>query len=88
MYLADTSRWYLERIVWLVAGTVVLTGTLLGIIIHPYWFALPILAGTNMLIFSLTGFCPMAVILHKLGIKSISELNGRAPEKSGTCMAH
>ncbi len=65
MYRAPTHRWYLERIIWLIAGIVVVGGICLGLLVHPYWFALPILAGINMIIFSFTGFCPMAVILNK-----------------------
>ncbi len=86
MYMANTDHWYLERIVWLIAGTVVLSGTLLGFFVHKYWLALPLLAGTNLLIFSLTGFCPMAVILHRFGIKSITEEQKGAC--SETCTAH
>ncbi len=66
MYLAPTDRWYLERIIWLIAGTVVLTGTLLGIFANRYWLVLPLLAGINMIIFSLTGFCPMALFLNRV----------------------
>ena len=73
MYLARTDNWYLERIIWLIAGIVILTGTILGIAIHPYWFALPILVGVNLIIFAFSGFCPMAVFLNKMGVKSISE---------------
>lgn len=73
MYLAHTDTWYLERILWLIAGSVVLAGTILGIAAHPYWFALPILVGTNLVIFAFSGFCPMAVFLHKMGVKSIGE---------------
>ena len=68
MYLAPTHKWYLERFVFMIAGIVVLCGTLLGLFAHKYWFALPILAGVNMLIFSFTGFCPMAILLYRPGI--------------------
>jgi hypothetical protein len=68
MYLASTEKWYLERVIWLIAGTVVLSSLLLGIFVNSYWFILTSLAGFNMIIFSLTGFCPMAIILHKLGV--------------------
>lgn len=71
MFLANTQKWYLERIVWLIAGTVVLTSVLLGIFIHHYWFILTCLAGINMIIFSFTGFCPMAVILNRFGIQPL-----------------
>lgn len=73
MYLARTDIWYLERILWLIAGIVVLTGTILGIFVHKYWFVLPILVGINLIVFAFTGFCPMAVLLHKLGVKPISD---------------
>ncbi len=66
MYRAPTHKWYLERIVWLIAGIIVFTATCLGILVHPYWLALPLLAGINMVIFSLTGFCPMAIFLNRV----------------------
>jgi F0F1-type ATP synthase assembly protein I len=73
MYLARTDHWYLERIIWLIAGIVVLAGTCLGLFVHRYWFALPILAGCNMIIFALSGFCPMAVIINRLlGIEGLT----------------
>lgn len=77
MYLAHTGTWYLERIIWLIAGSVVLAGTVLGITVHPYWFALPILVGINLIVFAVSGFCPMAILLHKMGIKSIGETSGK-----------
>ncbi len=73
MYLARTDRWYLERVIWMIAGTAVLGGTILGLFISKYWFILPILAGFNMIVFSLSGFCPMAVLLHKFGVKPLYE---------------
>ncbi len=83
MYLARTDIWYLERFIWLIAGTVVLGGTLLGIFVHKYWFAFPILAGCNMLIFAFTGFCPMAVLLHK--VFHIKAMCGRDQGQGGHC---
>jgi len=74
MFKADTSKWYIERIVWLVAGSVVLSGTLLGYFLNKLFFIFPVLAGTNMVIFSLTGFCLLAVILEKFGVKSQKEM--------------
>jgi len=75
MWKAKTDRWYLERMVWLIAGTVVTGGITLGLLIHPYWFILPLLAGGNMIIFAFTGFCPMAILLHSLGVKALNEDN-------------
>ncbi|RUM87169.1 MAG: DUF2892 domain-containing protein [Thermodesulfatator sp.] len=73
MYLGRTDHWYLERTLWMIAGMVVLSGTLLGIFVNRYWFILPALAGFNMIIFSITGFCPMALLLHKLGLRPLYE---------------
>ncbi len=73
MWKAVTDHWYLERFIWLIAGTVVTCGVTLGLLVNPYWFILPVLAGCNMIIFALTGFCPMAVLLHKLGVKALNE---------------
>ncbi len=66
MYKAPTDYWYLERIIWLIAGIVVLGGISLGLLVNKYWFVLPMLAGFNMIVFALTGFCPMAVFLNKV----------------------
>ena len=73
MWKASTDNWYLERIIWLIAGIVVTGGITLGLLVHPYWFILPLLAGCNMIIFSLTGFCPMGILLHSLGVKAQNE---------------
>lgn len=69
MYIAETKGWYLERVIWLVAGVVTLTGALLAWLVSLYWLILIALVGINLLVFALTGFCVMANILYKLGIK-------------------
>ena len=69
MYLAPTDRWYLERIIWLIAGIFTLTGTVLAAVHSKYWLILTGLVGLNLLIFGLTGFCLMANILYRLGAR-------------------
>ena len=83
MWKAKTDRWYLERIIWLIAGSVVTTGIILGHFVSPYWFFLPLLAGCNMIIFAFTGFCPMAILLNKLGVKPLGQSDGQ--ESSDRC---
>lgn len=51
------------------AGAVVLAGVLLSIYVHPWWIALTIFAGLNMIQASFTGFCPAAMLFKKLGAK-------------------
>jgi hypothetical protein len=70
VYIASTDRWYLERIIWLVAGVFTLGGTLLAWLHSPYWLILTALVGINLIIFALTGFCIMANILYRLGARS------------------
>lgn len=70
MYLAKTDKWYLERVIWLVAGIFILLSLALAYFISPYWLILTALVGINLIIFAFTGFCIMANILVKFGIKS------------------
>ena len=69
MYIAEKENWYLERVIWLIAGSVVLTGSVLSILVNPYWIILTLFAGINLVVFSFTGFCIMANILVKAGVK-------------------
>lgn len=70
VYRAQTDAWYLERILWLLGGLVTLGGTALGILFSLWWLLLPILVGLNLVLFALTGFCPTAILLKKLGAES------------------
>lgn len=70
MYIAPKKTWYLERVIWLIAGVFSLAGALLGYFVHEYWLLLNVLVGVNLVIFALTGFCTMANILVKCGLKS------------------
>jgi hypothetical protein len=69
MYIAQKDSWYLERIIWLVAGVFTLTSAALAAVHSPYWLIFTGIVGVNLIIFALTGFCLMANILYKLGAK-------------------
>lgn len=58
-----------DKAVLAFAGFVVLLGVVLSLFVHPYWIALTIFAGLNMIQASFTGFCPAAMIFRKLGLK-------------------
>lgn len=73
MYIAKTDKWYMERIIWLIAGVFTLTGTLLALLHSKYWLILTGLVGINLIIFAASGFCIMANILYKLGAKPVVE---------------
>lgn len=59
----------LDRAVLAFAGIMVLLGTILSLTVHPWWIALTIFAGLNMLQASFTGFCPAAMVFSRLGVK-------------------
>lgn len=72
MYIAKTNNWYLERTLHLIAGVVILLSLGLTYFFSKYWLILVALVGLNLIVFSLTGFCLMANILVKFGIKTSS----------------
>lgn len=59
----------LDRAVMAFAGSVVLLGVVLSLIVHPWWIALTAFAGFNMLQASITGFCPAAMVFKALGVR-------------------
>jgi len=69
MYMLKTDKWYLERFTFLIGGSMTLLSAVLAAFVSPYWLILTAFVGVNLIIFSLTGFCMMAVILSKLGAK-------------------
>ncbi|MBK6862786.1 MAG: DUF2892 domain-containing protein [Ideonella sp.] len=58
-----------DRIVHLVAGLMVLLGVTLAHFVHPYWLALPVFVGLNLAQSGVTGFCPLAFMLKKSGVR-------------------
>jgi Protein of unknown function (DUF2892). len=58
-----------DRIVLGFAGTVVLVGIALAHFVAPAWIWLSVFVGANLLQSSFTGFCPLAMLLRKLGMK-------------------
>jgi hypothetical protein len=59
----------IDRWVMRFAGTVVLASLLLAHFVSPNWLWLTAFVGANLLQSSFTGFCPLALVLKRLGIK-------------------
>jgi membrane protein implicated in regulation of membrane protease activity len=57
----------IDRIVFAFAGVMVLASLLLAQFVSPWWLLLAGFVGFNMLQAAFTGFCPLALILRKLG---------------------
>ncbi|MBT8338954.1 MAG: DUF2892 domain-containing protein [Desulfatitalea sp.] len=59
----------IDRLVLAWAGAVIIVSLLLYLIHSPYWLLLTAFAGANLFQAAFTGFCPIAVVLKKLGVQ-------------------
>ena len=59
----------IDRMVFRVAGIMVLASLLPAVLHSLYWLWFTAFVGANLLQSSFTGFCPMVKILKTLGIK-------------------
>jgi hypothetical protein len=60
----------IDRFVLAFAGGVILVTLLLGHYHSPYWLWFTAFVGVNLLQSAFSGFCPLALILKKLGMQS------------------
>src|ERR1700690_2276845 len=70
VYVVPPDSWYIERTVWLIAGVVLLTCTLLAVLVNPLRIFGVIATGLVSINVALTGFCPIGNVLYQLGFKS------------------
>lgn len=59
----------IDRVVFAIAGLLILISLGLGLLVHPYWHGLAAFVGVNMFQAAFTGFCPLAKILKLLGVR-------------------
>jgi len=57
----------IDRLVFAFAGFVILVSLILSQVHSVYWLWLTAFVGANMFQAAFTGFCPLAMILKKLG---------------------
>ena len=69
IYIVPTNRWYIERTVWLIAGTVLIASTALARLVNPLWVLAVIATGIASVTVALTGFCIVGNVLVRLGFK-------------------
>jgi DUF2892 family protein len=60
----------IDKIIFAFAGSLILFSVALAWLQTPYWLILTAFVGANLLQSSLTGFCPAALILKKVGVRS------------------
>jgi len=59
----------IENAVFRFAGVMVLLSVALTMYVHSYFIWFTVFIGANLLQFSFTGFCPVALLFKKLGLK-------------------
>jgi len=59
----------IDRLVLAFAGLMILLSLLLGVYVSPYWFWFTAFVGANLFQSAFTGFCPLALILKKMGVR-------------------
>jgi hypothetical protein len=59
----------IDRLVMAFAGLVVLASLLLSQVHDPAWLWLAAFVGANLFQAAFTGFCPLAIILKRLGVR-------------------
>jgi len=60
----------IDRIVMAFAGAMILASLTLAYFFSPWWLLLAAFVGLNLFQAAFTGFCPLALLLKKLGAKS------------------
>lgn len=68
--VARSAGWPLERVLFALAGTVVLVGALLSAVVSPWFLLLVAFAGVNQWAYVLLGDCPASLVLTRvLGLR-------------------
>lgn len=60
----------IDRAVMAFAGIMILGSVALSYLVSTWWLLLTAFVGLNLLQASITGFCPAAMLLRKLGLAS------------------
>ena len=64
----------IDKAIMVMGGTMVMASALLSVYHNPMWIWLTVFVGFNMIQSSFTGFCPPAMIMKKMGMKTESEV--------------
>jgi hypothetical protein len=66
----------IDRFVLGFAGSVVLLSVVLAVFVSSWWLLLTLFVGANLLQSAFSGWCPLAMILRKLGLRAGSAFPG------------
>jgi hypothetical protein len=71
VFLVKTDWWYIERLVWLIAGTDVVLSSILTVVHNPNWAFSILFVGVCSVTVALSGFCIVGNILYLLGVQPL-----------------
>lgn len=71
--LQPTSRWPLERVLFAMAGTVVLLSALLAALVSPWFLLLTAFVGLSQWAYVATRACPASLLLQRFGVEAQCE---------------
>ncbi len=71
VFLVKTDWWYVERLVWLIAGVDVLVSSILTYTHNPNWAFSILFVGLCSIMVALTGFCIVGNILYLFGAQPL-----------------
>lgn len=69
VYIVPTTKWYIERTVWLIAGIVLLASTLMALLVNKYLILGVAATGLVSIGVAFTGFCPVGNVLRLFGFQ-------------------
>ncbi len=81
----------LERQVRIAAGFLVLLGSVLALVVHPYWAALAAFVGAGLMFAGITDTCGMALVLARMPWNRVREPQGgcaSSPESAAAKQSH
>lgn len=69
IYRLNITKWNITRGVYFGGGFLVFLSAILSLVMNINWSYFTIFVGFMFMNFAITGFCPMAITLDKLGLK-------------------
>ncbi|MFC7450802.1 YgaP family membrane protein [Rhodococcus daqingensis] len=65
--------WTVERLVPLLAGTMVLLSVALTVAFSSWWLILTGFVAANLLLYAAVGWCPASLLMQRLGLERVQD---------------
>lgn len=68
-YRLCIGYWHIPRAIYFIGGLFIFGSVLLALFVNENWLYFTLFVGFLFMSFAITGYCPMALILDKLGLR-------------------